>query len=77
LVAISKPTMFAQRTTFAYQVGDIPILDGTPNAYLAGAQALTGDGGIAGIVYIRFGRIYLITADVIDAFLKNYLSIPS
>lgn len=72
-VNLSKPILFSQKTLINYMLDKTIFLDVQPKNIFNGGALVNSSGRIAGMSFIRGGRVYSVNSATIDAFLKNYL----
>lgn len=72
LVELSNPSVFAQKGIVNRVFSKDVILDVEPNYFLSGSKVINSSGIVVGMTYLRNGFVYLIKAETMDDFAKNY-----
>lgn len=73
-VNVSRAVTFSQRALINYALEKEILLDTAFNNFLNGAKVVDGNGKMAGMAYVRYGKVYLSSSSVIQDFLTNQLS---
>ncbi len=74
LLSVSAPTVFSQLALVSYTTASEVVLDSALNYFISGAKVIGTDGAVAGIAAIRGGKVVLIPAGTLEAFLRDYLA---
>lgn len=70
---LTGTTVVAQKGIISSVSGSRIILDTPTNALLLGAKVLNSKGELAGMLYVRSGKSYIISSKDIDTFFREYL----
>lgn len=72
LIELSNPIVFVQKGVISYVLSKNVILDTKPSYFLSGSRVISNSGIVIGMTYLRNKSVYLITAEMMDDFVKNY-----
>lgn len=72
IVELSTPVVFVQKGMISYILSKDIVVDTEPNYFLSGAKVVNNSGAVVGMAYLRSGTVRLLTAEVMDDFVKNY-----
>ncbi len=70
---LSRPTTISQKGIISYVNGSRIIIDTFTNPALIGAKVLNSRGDLAGMLYIRSGKSFIVSSKDIDTFFREYL----
>lgn len=75
IVELSRPIVFVQRGMISYVLSKDIVMDTEPSYFLSGSKVINSSGVVVGMSYLRSGTARLITAEVIDDFVKSYFQV--